>query len=77
MRQLLPPSLSIESSPSFLAKFTPLGSKDAEPVDLPKGAFILTKADLVLPGWLPVALSRRYQRGGTATTPSWSSPRPV
>ncbi|MBZ0160622.1 MAG: DUF6531 domain-containing protein [bacterium] len=43
-----------------------LGTPGADPVDLSTGIFILTQTDLVLPGRIPVSLTRTYRSGDTA-----------
>src|SRR2546425_698800 len=40
-----------------------------EPVDLATGQFVLEKTDMVLPGRLPVTVTRTYHSGGTAQGP--------
>src|SRR2546428_935427 len=40
-----------------------------EPVDLATGQFVLEKTDIVLPGRLPVGVTRTYHSGGTAQGP--------
>lgn len=45
------------------------GDTAGDPVDLATGLLMVTKTDLVLPGRLPIALTRTYQTNGTATGP--------
>jgi len=45
------------------------GDTAGDPVDLATGLLMITKTDLVLPGRLPIALTRTYQTNGTATGP--------
>ena len=40
-----------------------------DPVDLATGLLVVNKTDLVLPGRLPVTLTRTYQTNGAATGP--------
>jgi RHS repeat-associated protein len=39
------------------------GSSDGDPVDLGTGLFVLNSTDLVLPGLMPIALTRTYRPG--------------
>jgi len=48
---------------------TPNGAKGGEPVDLGTGAFNLEKTDMVLPGRLPITITRHYRSNGPATGP--------
>jgi hypothetical protein len=41
----------------------PYGDTDGEPVELSTGAFVLTKTDLVLPGRVPLVVTRTYRAG--------------
>ena len=44
-------------------------NKDGDPVDLATGLLTVSKTDLVLPGRLPVGITRTYQTNGTVTGP--------
>jgi RHS repeat-associated protein len=44
-------------------------NKDGDPVDLATGLLTVAKTDMVLPGRLPVSITRTYQTNGTATGP--------
>ncbi|WP_079193211.1 putative T7SS-secreted protein [Streptomyces sp. CB02488] len=51
-------------------------TKDTDPVDLASGRMFLPQTDIVLPGVLPLAFTRRVESGYTAGRffgPSWSS----
>ncbi|HRB81419.1 MAG TPA: DUF6531 domain-containing protein, partial [Nitrospira sp.] len=48
---------------------TPNGAKGGEPVDLGTGAFNLMKTDMVLPGRLPITITRHYRSNGPTTGP--------
>jgi RHS repeat-associated protein len=54
------------ANPNLAAPGTsPGGTKGGEPVDLATGFFTLEKTDLVLPGRLPLVLTRTYRSGDT------------
>jgi len=48
---------------------SPGGDIGGDPVDLATGLLMVTKTDLMLPGRLPIALTRSYQTNGTVTGP--------
>ena len=57
-------------NPNLIAPATsPGGTKGGEPVDLATGLFTLEKTDLVLPGRLPLVLTRTYRSGDTQVGP--------
>jgi len=47
----------------------PYGDTDGEPVELSTGAFVLTKTDLVLPGRVPLVVTRTYRAGTSSLGP--------
>ena len=58
------------ANPNLVAPATaPGGVTGGEPVDLATGFFTLAKTDLVLPGRLPLVLSRTYRSGDTQVGP--------
>lgn len=58
------------ANPNLVAPGTsPGGTKGGEPVDLATGLFTLEKTDLVLPGRLPLVLTRTYRSGDTQVGP--------
>src|SRR3972149_4355726 len=58
------------TTPSLAAQsLTPGGERVGEPVDAATGIFILEKTDLVLPGRLPIALTRTYQTNDATQGP--------